>query len=284
MGNKKRKKRFSSPKAPQTVNAKLPRVNSANMDTSDDNTLSPVTLNAIMDTLSSLGEKMDNNFKRLREEMGIFKQDLKAEVQVLRNTVSELEMAAQTSSSKIESLEESNKSLSLVTGLSGKRNCYATSRIKEGKRRGFHLEEYSRKENLIFRNVPERPSENCRELIFDIMTKETDIEISQMRCSAVHRMAKSIQGRPRPIIVRFVCREDKEVVFRKRNLLKESIHFPDAYITLEYPSEIKDERAVLIKAMLKAQASGTQAMVIGRTLKIGSASYTSKNVPKELLE
>ena len=88
-------------------------------------------------------------------------------------------------------------------------------------------------------------------------------------------MGKCIQGRPRPIIVRFVRREDKDV-FRKRNLLKESIHFPDAYITLDYPSEIQDETAVLIKAMLKAQASGAQAKVIGRTLKIGSASYTSK--------
>ena len=77
MGNKKRKKRSSSPKTPQTVNRKLPRVNSVNMNTSEDNTLSPVTQNAIMDTLSSLGEKMDNNFKKLREEMEIFKQDLK---------------------------------------------------------------------------------------------------------------------------------------------------------------------------------------------------------------
>ena len=74
------------------------------MDSSDDNTLSPVTLNAIMDTLSSLFPP----FKNFREEMEIFKQDLKAEVQVLRNTVSELEMAAQTSSSKIELLEAGN--------------------------------------------------------------------------------------------------------------------------------------------------------------------------------
>ena len=115
------------------------------------------------------------------------------------------------------------------------------------------------------------------------MTKEMGIETSQMRCHAVHRMGKCIQGRPRLIIVRFLCRDDKEV-FRKRNLLKESIHFPDAYITLDYPSEIQDERVVLIKAMLKVQASSTQVKVIGRTLKIGSASYTSKNVPKKLLE
>ena len=86
---RREKKRSSSPKASQTVNAKLPRVNSKNMDSSDDNTLSPVILNAIMDTLSSLGETMDNNFKKIRDEMEIFKHDLKAEVQVLRNTVSE---------------------------------------------------------------------------------------------------------------------------------------------------------------------------------------------------
>ena len=89
MGNQKRKKKSSSPKTSQTVNAKLPRVNSRNMDSSDDNTLSPVTLNAIMDTLSSLGDTMEISCKILRDEMEIFKHDLKAEVQVLRNTVSE---------------------------------------------------------------------------------------------------------------------------------------------------------------------------------------------------
>ena len=284
MGNKKRKKRSSSPKASQTVNAKLPRVNSKNMDSSDDNTLSPVTLNAIMDTLSSLGEKMDSNFKKLRDEMEVFKHDLKTEVQVLRNTVSELDVAAQMSSSKIESLEASNKSLSLSLASQIEEIASLRAELKKEKEKVLHMEEYSRRENLIFRNIPERPGENSRELIFDIITKEMDINTSQMRCHAVHRMGKSIQGRPRPIIARFVCREDKEAVFRKRNLLKESTDYPGAYITLDYPSEIQGERAVLIKAMLKAQASGTQAKVIGRTLKIGSASYTSKNVPKELLE
>ena len=77
-----------------------------------------------------------------------------------------------------------------------------------------------------------------------------DVETSQVRCHAIHRMGKSTHGKPRPIIVRFMCRDDKEIVFRKRNVLKESRHFPDAYITLDYPSEIQDERAVLIKAMI----------------------------------
>ena len=55
-------------------------------------------------------------------------------------------------------------------------------------------------------------------------------------------------------------------------------------ITLDYPSEIQEERAALIKAMLKAHESGSQAKVIGRSLKIGSTNYSINNVPKELLE
>ena len=160
MGNKKRKKRSSSPKASHTVNAKLPSVNSKNMDASDETTLSPVTLNAIMDTLSSLGEKMDNNFKKLRDEMEIFKQDLKAEVQALRNTVSELEMAAQMSSSKIESLEASNKSLSLSLASQVKEFATLRAELKKQKEKVLHMEVNSRREDLIFRNIPESPSEN----------------------------------------------------------------------------------------------------------------------------
>lgn len=251
---------------------------------SNDNALSPITLNAIMDTLASLGEKMENNFRLLRVEMESFKSDLKAEIQVLRSSVAELENAAATSSDKIDSLEESNKTLSLALAVQEQAVDELRTQLKKEKEKVLHLEEYSRRENLIFRNIPESSGENCKEVIFDIIAKEMGIETSQMRCHAVHRMGKSTQGRPRPIIVRFVCREDKEKVFRNRNHLKESLYYPDAYITLDYPSEIQDERSVLIKAMLKARASGTQAKVIGRTLKIGNAKYSIENVPKELLE
>jgi archaellum component FlaC len=109
------------------------------MNTSDDNTLSPVTLTAIMDTLSSLGEKMDNNFRKLREEMENFKQDLKTEVQVLRNTVSELEMASQMSSSKIKSVEVSNKSLSLSLASQVKEIDTLRAQLNKEKEKKFYI-------------------------------------------------------------------------------------------------------------------------------------------------
>ena len=84
--------------------------------------------------------------------------------------------------------------------------------------------------------------------------------------------------------MRFVCREDKDLVYSRRNLLKESVRFEDAYITLDYPAAIQEERAVLIKAMLKARANGANAKVIGRNLFVNSVKYTINNVPSDLKE
>ena len=87
-------------------------------------------------------------------------------------------MAAQMSSSKIESLEASNKSLPLSLASQVKEIATLRAQLLKQKEQVLYMEEYSRRENLIFRNIPERPSENCRELIFGIMTKEMDIETS----------------------------------------------------------------------------------------------------------
>ena len=65
------------------------------------------------------------------------------------------------------------------------------------------MEEYSRKENLIFRGVPDRQSENCRELIFNIVNKEIDTYCVVMLYTEWER--------PGMTIVKFVDRENKEV-------------------------------------------------------------------------
>ena len=76
--------------------------------------------------------------------MEIFKQDLKTEVQVLRNTVSELEMATQMSSSKIESLEASNKSLSMSLASQVEEIATLRAELKKQKEKVLHMEEYKR--------------------------------------------------------------------------------------------------------------------------------------------
>ena len=144
---------------------------------------------------------MDDNFKQLREEMETFKVDLKAEILSLRSTVTDLEKAAEASS---------NKSFSFTSASQAKEIETLQAQLKKEKEKVLHLEEYSRRENLIFWNILEHQSENCRELIYDIISNDMGIEMNQMCFHPIHRMGKSIKGKPRPIIVRFVCREDKD--------------------------------------------------------------------------
>ena len=101
-----------------------------------------------------------------------------------------------------------------------------------------------------------------------------------MRFHAIHRIGKSKSGAARPIIVRFVCREDKNAVFSKRKLLKESFGRGKVYITLHYPKEIQKERAILIRAMKKAQETGTRGKVLGRSLVMSSGTYNADTIPE----
>ena len=80
----------------------------------------------------------------------------------------------------------------------------------------------------------------------------------------MHRIGKRKENKHRPIIARFVCREDRDKVFARKKEIKESTRFKDAYITADYAKAIQDERRMLIKAMFKAKEQGSEANVVGR--------------------
>ena len=98
---------------------------------------------------------------------------------------------------------------------------------------------------------------------------------------AVHRIGKRKENKHRPIIARFVCREDRDQVFARKKGIKESTRFKDAYITADYAKAIQDERRKLIKAMFKAKEQGSEAKVIGRYLYIGELKYDVTNIPED---
>jgi len=66
---------------------------------------------------------------------------------------------------------------------------------------------------------------------------------------AVHRVGKRVEGRCRPIIARFISREDRNLIWQNQGKIKHSDKHSDAYITEDFAKAIQDERRVLIKAM-----------------------------------
>ena len=85
------------------------------------------------------------------------------------------------------------------------------------KENNIGLENYTLRENLKFMNLPEDRGEDCKGIIINLIQNDLKINFTNVRFYAVNRVGKPIVGKTRPIIARFVCREDRELVKKERS-------------------------------------------------------------------
>ena len=63
-------------------------------------------------------------------------------------------------------------------------------------------------------NVSQQEGEICANILFDIIENELNIDVENLQFHAIHRVRKrrssdeTSKAYPRPIIARFLCRED----------------------------------------------------------------------------
>ena len=136
-------------------------------------------------------------------------------------------------------------------------------------------------------NIPEQEHENCTDTVYDIVENGLNINTQNIYFHAVHRVGKprwpeDSPHHPRPIIARFLCREDMDRVLKAKGRLRHSTDYPNAYITKDYAKAIQLERKELIKAMFIAQKKGMSAKVLDRNLVINDNVYHVGNIPNEL--
>ena len=142
-------------------------------------------------------------------------------------------------------------------------------------------ENYTRRKNLKFMNLPEDRGEDCKGMIINLIRNDPKIDATHVRFHAVHRVGKPAVGKTQPIIARFVCREDRDLVWSRKKDLKNSA---TSYITQDYAKAIQQERRFLIKAMKKARALGFDSKVIDRHLVVGEERFTCETIPEHLKE
>ena len=124
------------------------------------------------------------------------------------------------------------------------------------KENNIALENYTRGGNLKCMILPEDRGEDCKGMIINLIRNDLKIDVTNVRFHAVHRVGKPAVGKTRPIIARFVCREDRDLVWSRKKDLKNSAIYQDAYFTQDYAKAIQQERRFLIKAMKKPEHSG----------------------------
>ena len=247
-------------------------------------------LEEIASSIYVMNAEMKENFSKLYEELNILRYELKKEIDAIKSTTEDLEKSMEEVWESIDDLKENDKAQKAVKaqqqseadGLK-KELGELRKKLEEERERNIELENYTRRENIKLMNIPETENRDIttRDLVYDILSHDLNVDTNDIRFHAVHRVGKTSKSRIRPIIARFVCREDRDHVFRAKRRLQESSRFRDAYITADYAKAIQDERRVLVKAMFKAREMGRQAKVIDRFILIDNQRFSIKDVRNE---
>ena len=105
---------------------------------------------------------------------------------------------------------------------------------------------------------------------FAIKTNKADLD-------KIHRFGRSIGGKPRPMIVKYVThRARDEVLYAARNLKNKPPHL---YINEDLPAEIKSQRAVIRAVSIQARAAGARTVKLqGDRVIIDNRTYTYETI------
>ena len=179
---------------------------------------------------------IEKSLESTQEDVEVVKEDMK-------KVTEDLSKSTNTLNEKIVKLEQFSKSPEVTEALNAK-IAELETQLKQQIEDNIRLEQYTRRENLRFNNILETEDEDCKSVIQNII-QQMEIDSSTIRYHAVHRVGKKLEGRHRPIIVRFVSREDRELVWSKRGKIKQIHQLEEAYITEDYARAIQKERQIL---------------------------------------
>ena len=136
---------------------------------------------------------------------------------------------------------------------------------------------YSRRENLLIKGIPEvtDKNEDCCKVAQDVFQR---LELGPFQLHRFHRLGKYNKQakQPRPIIVRFVCYQDKLAVLKKRTSLKGT----NIFIEDDLLPEVAARRAALYPVVKHIRTNNPDAKIslIQDKLSYEGKTYTVENV------
>ena len=85
-------------------------------------------------------------------------------------------------------------------------------------------EQYSRRNCLLIHGIPENKNENTDMLAMEVIDTKMDIKIAENDIDRTQRIGKpKTNGKPRPVIIKFVQYNDRKKVFSSKKSITESL-------------------------------------------------------------
>ena len=91
-------------------------------------------------------------------------------------------------------------------------------------RKNNDIEQYSRLESIRIHGIRETENENCKQKVCELFKEKLQIDIKPTDISKIHRLNQlhTREGKPRPIIMRFIAHYHKRHIIENRRKLKGS--------------------------------------------------------------
>jgi ribA/ribD-fused uncharacterized protein len=211
----------------------------------------PVTLEDIHDKLTNLEVSIDEvktGIDRCNDRIELFENGISPRVQSVEHDVKNIK-------SEIDMLKDKNAK----------------------------LENYLRRDNLIFGEITEEQTENCSEKVKCFIQDHLGLSADQIKFVRVHRLGQPREGKTRPIMARFHYFGDRQDVWKTRD----KIYGTDFWIAEDFAPEIQEKRRIL-KPILKHAIDKKlceKAYLVADKLIIDGTTYTIndlENLPTEL--
>lgn len=221
-------------------------------------------------TLTEINRKLDIALAGIKEI-----EELKEKQRILEKENSDLRESLEFAHKSIVTLTEKadaqQKTLSTLTESVNK----LTQAVDVEKERAVKLESHSRRNNLIFYNIPEERQESSsttETLLYTFLERNLNMEeeIDEIPIERAHRLGKVRQDKkPRPIIAKFSFHKDKERILSNARTLAGTNYG----ISQDFPREIVEIRKGLIKAMKEAKKEGHDTKLVYDKLYINGKRY-----------
>jgi hypothetical protein len=126
---------------------------------------------------------------------------------------------------------------------------------------------HSRSNNLIFKNVPEdeAPLVNKARVMFSEMGISNAMTIT---IANIHRFGPSRKDQPRPLIIQFLHRSERQMVWNARRNLKGT----PISLSEDFPAAYNKSRSKLFPVVKAARAAGKKAILVQNKVKIDIVS------------
>lgn len=144
-------------------------------------------------------------------------------------------------------------------------------------------EAQNRRNNLIFKGIPETDSEVPLQIVYKVLEEKMgfDKPEDKFKISRCHRLGPKRRNQSRPIIFKLHYYPDREVIWKEKRKLKNTRIF----LSEDFPQEIMKKRSLLEGIAKEARSIGMEAFLSVDRLILNDKPFTVdtlKNLPPQL--